>query len=124
MSSVSADLPAAGSTDLHPVVAPAWEAAWSHALTELELDVAQAEALLRADHEATAAVRTHPWAPPTGLGPLPASLAQRAQALLDRQLDVARRTAEAALLSRRHLVAVDAMRERPPAVPVYLDTEG
>lgn len=124
MSSVSAEPSAAHPADLHAVVAPAWEAAWSHALTELELDVAQAEALLRADHEEAVRLHAQPWVPPHGLGPLPVSLAERAQALLDRQLDVARRTAQAALLSRRHLVAVDAMRERPPALPVYLDTEG
>lgn len=118
---MSAD-PSIGSAGLHPVLAPAWEAAWSHALTELELDVAQAEALLRADH--VGPVSAQPWVPPTGLGPLPAPLVERAQALLDRQVEVARRTAEAALLSRRHLVAVDAMRERPPALPVYLDTQG
>lgn len=109
---------------LHALTAPAWEAAWSHALTELELDVAQSEALLRADHEGPVRLRTQPWVPPTGLGPLPAPLVERAQALLDRQVEVARRTAEAAVLSRRHLVAVDALRERPPAVPVYLDTQG
>ncbi|GEA90139.1 hypothetical protein [Cellulomonas cellasea] len=109
---------------LHAVTAPAWDAAWSHALTELELDVAEAEALLRADHAGPVELRSQQWVPPTGLGPLPAPLVERAQALLDRQLDVARRTAAAALLSRRHLVAVDAMRERPPAVPVYLDTQG
>jgi hypothetical protein len=116
VSSVSADLLP------HPA-APAWEAAWTAALTELELDVADAEALLRADHLAHPA-RTTPWIPPAGLGPLPASLLDRARTLLDRQLDVARRTAEQALLSRRHVIAVDAMRDRPAAVPVYLDTEG
>ncbi|MGW6132493.1 hypothetical protein ACWFNE_20900 [Cellulomonas sp. NPDC055163] len=125
---MSADPGIGGPAGLHPglhaVTAPAWEAAWSHALTELELDVEQAEALLRADHAGPVRLRAQPWVPPTGLGPLPAPLVERVQALLDRQLDVARRTAEAALLSRRHLVAVDAMRERPPAVPVYLDTQG
>ena len=115
------------SADLLPrLAAPVWDAAWSAALTALELDVAQAEALLRTDHvTATAsAVIVAPWRPPVGLGPLPASLVTRAQALLDRQLDVGRRIAEAAHLSRRQAVAAEGMRSRPPAVPVYIDTEG
>ena len=119
MSSVSADL-------LPRLAAPAWDAAWSTALTELELDVAKAEALLRADHVPAKgpAATVAQWRPPVGLGPLPASLMTRAQALLDRQLDVGRRIAEAANLSRRQAAAAEGMRSRPPAVPVYLDTEG
>jgi hypothetical protein len=119
VSSVSADL-------LPRLAAPVWDAAWSAALTELELDVAQAEALLRADHVPAKGPATviAAWRPPVGLGPLPASLLTRAQALLDRQLDVGRRIAEAANLSRRQAVAAEGLRSRPPAVPVYLDTEG
>lgn len=119
MSSVSADL-------LPRLAAPTWDAAWSTALTELELDVAKAEALLRADHVPAKgpAATVAQWRPPVGLGPLPASLMTRAQALLDRQLDVGRRIAEAANLSRRQAAAAEGMRSRPPAVPVYLDTEG
>ena len=119
MSSVSADL-------LSHLAAPAWDAAWSAALTELELDVAQAEALLRVDHEPatgpTGAVAR--WRPPVALGPMPASLVTRARAILDRQLDVARRTGEAANLSRRQAAAAEGMRSRPPAAPVYFDAEG
>jgi hypothetical protein len=114
-----------------------WTVAWTRALEDLELDVAAAESLLVAArhgrevpavHGPVAVGATGPdarpdWRPPTGLGPLPASLQSRAQALLDRQVDVARRTAEAALLSRRHSQAAEAMRARPPAVPVYLDTQ-
>ncbi|MGV8978409.1 MAG: hypothetical protein ACOH17_10220 [Cellulomonas sp.] len=115
------------SADLLPrLAAPVWGAAWSAALTELELDVEQAEALLRADHVVatgpTAAVAT--WRPPLTLGPMPASLVTRAQAILGRQLDVARRTGEAANLSRRQAAAAEGMRSRPPAAPVYIDAEG
>ncbi|PVU84182.1 hypothetical protein DDP54_10640 [Cellulomonas sp. WB94] len=104
---------------------PTWETAWSAALAVLELDVAQAEAQLAAAHT-SAPVLTSPraWAPPVGLGPLPASLKTRAEALLDRQISVGRRIAEAANLSRRQAAAAEGMRSRPPAVPVYLDTEG
>jgi hypothetical protein len=122
VSSVSADL-------LPRIAAPVWEAAWSAALTDLELDLAQAEALLRADHLAATVGATEnravvAWHPPVGLGPLPASLQVRAEALLDRQISVGRRIAEAANLSRRQAAAAEGMRSRPPAVPVYLDTEG
>ncbi|HZL02147.1 MAG TPA: hypothetical protein VFC48_03375 [Cellulomonas sp.] len=102
-----------------------WVDAWHEALTVLELDVAQAEAQLAVAHT-SAPVLTAPrlWAPPVGLGPLPASLQTRAEALLDRQISVGRRIAEAANLSRRQAVAAEGMRSRPPAVPVYIDTEG
>lgn len=98
-----------------------WGAAWEAALAELELDVAAAEAVLALDHIADAPQRSA-WTPPAGLGPLPAPLAERARALLDRQLEVGRRLAEAAELSRRHSRAAQALRQAPPAVPVYLDT--
>ena len=97
-----------------------WDAAWEAALTALELDVASAEGMLALDHIADAPPRD-PWAPPVGLGPLPASLADRAQALLDRQIETGRRLAEAAELSRRHSRAAQALRSGPPSVPVYLD---
>lgn len=101
--------------------APRWDAAWEAALTALELDVAAAEATLTLDHIADAPPRD-PWAPPVGLGPLPATLADRARALLERQLETGRRLAEAAELSRRHSRAAQALRQSPPPLPVYLDT--
>ena len=99
--------------------APHWDAAWAEALTELELDVDAAEHLLALDHIADAPPER--WAPPVGLGPLPAPLADRARALVVRQVEVGRRLAEAAALSRRHSRAAEAMRSAPPSVPVYLD---
>ncbi len=103
----------------------AWDRAWADALTDLEMDLALAERLLDHAHLLAPAevARVAAWRPPTGLGPLPASLLVRAQALLDRQLDVARRTAEAAALSRRQLAVTEALHARPAAVPVYLDIE-
>lgn len=98
-----------------------WDAAWAAALTELELDVATAEQMLVLGHIADHPPRD-PWAPPVGLGPLPAALVERATALLDRQLELATRLAEAADLSRRHSRAAQALRSQPPAVPVYVDT--
>ncbi len=61
------------------------------------------------------------WSPPTHLGPMPATLADRARALLDRQLEVSRRLAEAAALSRRQLRAASMLRQRAESAPVYLD---
>jgi hypothetical protein len=113
------------SADLLPRLAgPEWEAAWSAALTDMELSVVQAEVLLHASHAASLGGAPAAWHPPVGLGPLPASLVARAQALLGRQLDVARRTAEAANFSRRQAAAAQGMRSRPPALPVYIDTDG
>jgi len=109
------------------VTAGGWPAAWSDALGELELSIEQAEsqlASIRAHGAGAPLVHLLPWQPRHGLGPLPAPLRARAQALLDRQLDTARRVAEAANLSRRQAQAAEGMRTRPPALPVYLDTEG
>jgi hypothetical protein len=64
-----------------------WSAAWSEALDALELDVEEAEALLRANAVTELPAPT-PWARPQ-MGPLPDALRPRAAALLDRQLAVA-----------------------------------
>ena len=102
-----------------------WVEAWREALAGLELDVVQAEAQLAAAHT-SAPILTAPraWVPPQGLGPLPASLRVRAEALRDRQISVGHRIAETANLSRRQARAAEGMRSRPPAVPVYIDTDG
>jgi hypothetical protein len=105
--------------------APAWDAAWSQALAELELGVDEAEQLLRAGHaERTAPLRVVTWQPPSGLGLLPAPLVDRARALHARQLRVAQQLAEAAAHSRRQLRAVEGMRATAESAPVYLDTAG
>jgi hypothetical protein len=101
-------------------VSPGWTAAWTAALTELELGVEEAEAVLRAGHSPAPST----WRPPLNLGQLPAPLRERAQALLDRQLNVARSLAEAAERSRRHIQMINQVRATPEAVPVYLDIAG
>jgi hypothetical protein len=98
-----------------------WLERWSAALAELQLEVDLAEALLASDHLPEG---RRGWVPPTGLGPLPASLRARAEALLDRQAEVGRRLAEAASLARRHASAVQVLRAGGPARPVYVDTAG
>lgn len=99
---------------------PGWSDAWSAALAELELGVDEAEGVLRAGH----VLAPTTWLPPTNLGQLPAPLRDRAQALLGRQLEVARGLAEAAEHGRRHLQVIDQVRAAPEAPPVYLDTAG
>lgn len=102
-----------------------WLDAWGAALDALELDVAAAEELLRSAHLARVedVARASVWQPPNLLGPLPAALHVRAGALLERQLDVARRTAEALAYSRRHLAAAQRARPRPLELPVYVDAQ-
>jgi len=98
-----------------------WNEAWATALEALELDVAEAEAMLSVDHIFEASVRD-PWTPPVNLGPLPAHLVERARTLLARQLDVSRMLASAARNSRHHDRAISHMQWNIPAPPVYLDT--
>jgi len=111
-----------------PAPAPAWSTAWADALAELEMSVDEAEALLVAAHRTGAVdavlTPTRGWIPPTHLGQLPAPLADRARALLGRQLRVAQQLAEAAAHSRRQVRAVEGMRATAEAAPVYLDTAG
>lgn len=107
-------------TSVGSVQAGGWDAAWDAALAALELDVAEIERTLSMRDIALDPPK--PWTPPTGLGPLPASLVDRAQALLDRQIEASRRVAEAASLARRHARAAQGMRSAPEASPVYVDT--
>ena len=109
-----------------PVGEAGFRTRWEQALADLEIEVERAEELLRVAHLPTppeVAVRAT-WQPPAGLGPLPVPLLDRARALHTRQLDVARRLAEQAAVSRRHLAATAALRARPDAVAVYVDLEG
>ncbi|MBD3778835.1 MULTISPECIES: hypothetical protein [unclassified Cellulomonas] len=104
------------------------EAAWARALAEMESVADRAEALLRAARSPEVAAGldvavTEPWRTPRGLGPLPLDLAPRAAALVERQRDLVRRTAEQLGEHRRSLRLAESMRTRPAAVPVYLDAE-
>ncbi|WP_454050978.1 hypothetical protein [Cellulomonas sp. Marseille-Q8402] len=103
------------------------EAAWVRALAEMEGVADRAEDLLRVartpDVDVDVAV-TEPWRTPRGLGPLPLALAPRAAALVERQRDLVRRTAEQLGEHRRRLRTSDGLRTRAAAAPVYLDIEG
>ena len=99
-----------------------WDAAWVAALDELELAVGEAEQMLADAH---AVVTPSPaWRPPSGLGPLPASLEARARAILGRQLLVAEQLSAAAIRSRRQLRIHEAMVPAVTHPPVYLDVNG
>ncbi|WP_299036293.1 hypothetical protein [uncultured Pseudokineococcus sp.] len=101
---------------------------WEAALADLELEVEAAEDLLaRLHHDAETppAAPRRPWAPPTGLGPLPAPLADRARALAERQTRTAEALGRAIVLNRRQARAVDALtdarQDRRDAQALYLD---
>jgi len=98
-----------------------WVDAWSLALGDLEMDVAEAESMLAIDRVFEEKARD-PWTPPVNLGPLPAHLAGRARTLLARQLYISRELTSAARNSRRHDRAISRLQVASPAPPVYLDT--
>ncbi|NHT16638.1 hypothetical protein [Cellulomonas sp. IC4_254] len=108
---------------------PGREAAWVAALAEMELGAERAEELLAGaqragDPQPVDVALTAPWRTPRGLGPLPASLAPRAAALVERQRDLARRTGDQLAEHRRRLRTTDGLRTRPAPAPAYLDVEG
>ncbi|PFG32227.1 hypothetical protein [Sanguibacter antarcticus] len=103
-----------------------WIDAWSAALDGFEMSLAEAEDLVSTGHLIDSAFESAnlAWSPPTDLGPLPPALKDRATAILDRQLEMASRLAEAARSARQHLTVVDNLRDRRPSVPVYIDLVG
>ncbi|HEX8498405.1 MAG TPA: hypothetical protein VF661_14515 [Actinomycetales bacterium] len=105
---------------------PSFHSAWSAALRELELDVEVSEQLLRTIHggapvdDVLAGLGS--WAPPTHLGQLPHSLADRARMILARQLAVADQLAQAALRSQQQLELQRRMRpDDAMSRPMYVD---
>jgi hypothetical protein len=77
---------------------------WEAALADLEGQVVEAEETLardRAEEIAAWGRRSADWVPPTGLGPLPEELRERAAQLLQHQLAVAERIVERITQSQR-----------------------
>jgi hypothetical protein len=99
-----------------------WHRAWSAALDELELDVAQVEAMLADERRHAETPPADLWRPPTELGALPLELRPRADEILARQLKAAQEIAKR-LTSNRRQFAVTARIETGEAVkrPVYVD---
>jgi hypothetical protein len=78
--------------------------AWNDALDALEGDVLAAEQTLardRAEEIAAWGRRSTDWIPPSGLGPLPDDLRERAARLLQHQLAVAEELVERITQSRK-----------------------
>jgi hypothetical protein len=101
-----------------------WQQAWEQALAALELDVEEAERMLhcaRDGRETCVPAGLGSWAPPAGLGPLPESLAERAQLILARQLALIEDVASAAVRSRQHHEVARRMQARPHARPLFVD---
>jgi hypothetical protein len=99
-----------------------WRGAWTAALDELELDVAQVEAMLADEHRNAETPPADLWRPPTELGALPLELKPRADEILTRQLRAAEEIARR-LTSNRQLMAMTSRLETGEAVkrPVYVD---
>jgi hypothetical protein len=105
--------------------APQWHDAWAQALEALELDVQAAEQMITALHTGAPApaAATAPWSPPSALPPLPASLRERAEALLGRQQAAAAGLALAATATRRQAQVAARLAGAPaPARPVFVDS--
>jgi hypothetical protein len=114
---------------------------WSALLDELESQLDDAERTLTSagseasvsDASVTAApddatsppAAPRPWAPPTGLGPLPAALSDRASSVLARQAVLVARLVEARSAVQQQLGAVRRVEaSHEPGRPVYLDALG
>jgi hypothetical protein len=99
-----------------------WRGAWTAALDELELDVAQIEVMLADEHRHAETPPADLWRPPTELGALPLELKPRADEILSRQLRVAEEIARR-LTANRQQVAMTSRIETGEAVkrPVYVD---
>ena len=98
---------------------------WREALTELEGDVLEAEQALahdRSDEIAAWGRRSTDWVPPSGLGPVPADLRERAARLLQHQLAVAEALVERIMQSQKQRDVAARMSyaaQRP--VPSFID---
>jgi hypothetical protein len=100
-----------------------WQAAWSAALDELEMDLEEAQAVLAGD----LMLRDNPvqdvWHPPQGLGPIPLDLRPRADAILARQLATAAAITRALATNRRQAAATARIEtgRQSAARPAYID---
>ena len=97
-------------------------AVWECELDRLEIDVLRAERLLKGLEN----IPAEPWAPPSIPGQMPADLALRAQALLDRQDRAVADLRSALASAQRQISYADRLTEatgQAPAVPVYLDLD-
>ena len=99
-----------------------WRDAWTAALDDLELDVAEVETMLADEHRHAETPPADLWRPPTELGALPLELKPRADEILTRQLRVAEEIARR-LTANRQQMAMTSRIETGEAVkrPLYVD---
>src|SRR4051794_30644570 len=99
-----------------------WREAWTAALDELEMDVAEVETMLTDERRYAETPPANLWRPPTELGALPLELKPRADEILTRQLRAAEEIARR-LTSGRQQMAMTSRIETGEAVkrPVYVD---
>jgi hypothetical protein len=99
-----------------------WHGAWTAALDELELDVAEVEAMLADERRHAENAPADIWKPPTELGALPLELKPRADEILTRQIKAAAELARR-LTANRKQFAVTARLETGESVkrPIYVD---
>jgi hypothetical protein len=104
-----------------------WDAAWSDALTALELDVARAEALLATGLAPEAPLVPQPyrpdWVAPQLDGPLPERLRSRAEAIAARQLRIAEDLSRAIAAARQELRLAERIQAHAldRSTPAFLD---
>lgn len=93
--------------------------AWTIELDRLELDVIRAERALPAG----GLIRTDEWQPPTSIGPIPASLVERAQDLLVRQTTCLEAMVDRLGGAARQVAVTTAISKATTrdGVPVYVD---
>ena len=98
---------------------------WTQVLSELEGEVLAAEQTLADGRTAEIAAwgrRTEDWVPPTGLGPVPQDLRERAMRLLQHQLAVAEALIERITQSQRQRDVAARMSYGPSRpVAAYID---
>lgn len=78
-----------------------WRSAWVAALDALEADVETVEQMIESEHRERELAVTPSWAPPPTIGPLPAELRPRADAILSRQIAAAQQLSGAITTNRR-----------------------
>ncbi|GAA4980644.1 hypothetical protein GCM10023225_21010 [Kineococcus glutinatus] len=101
-----------------------WRDAWNDALAAVEVDVDAAEELLAHLHGNAPGeppvIVLEDWVAPSLTGPVPMEFADRARRLLQRQLDVRERLAEALAQLRAQRRMVTKLEAAAPP-PVYYD---
>jgi hypothetical protein len=100
---------------------PTDRAAWLEVLDLLEDAVEQAG---RPDGSGGSETEPAPWTPPTGIGPLPEDLADRARTLLAAQESAMAELRAAQRTNRSHAGVLRALPHRAGTSSVYLDVEG